>query len=130
MRRIVCAFALLVCASCGDGPTRPSAPPPLPRASIQMDGTPQWAFCAAGFCIFRAEVRNVGPGCGNTVRGVTRFYDASGAAIGAGHNWSLDAGAVIRPNEVVAYSVNTTQGVATATARYLTEPSWTDVRCP
>lgn len=94
-----------------------------------MDGTPQWAVCAAGFCIFRAEVRNVGPGCGRAVRGITRFYDGN-AAIGAGYNWSVEGSAIIRPNEVFAYTVNVPQSVASATTRYVTEPAWTDVRCP
>lgn len=129
MKRVVIAVVVALSFACGDDvPTRPT---PLPSANLQMDGTPQWVACVIGLCVFRAELRNMGQGCGTSVRGVTRFYDGGGAALGAAYNWSVNNDQIIRPNEVFTYQISgVPQSIAAATQRYLTEPAWTDVRCP
>lgn len=128
------AFVLLLllsAAACGDSPTKPSSPPPVPTARLQMEGGSQWQNCLLGSCSFRAEIRNTGAGCATGVRGVTRFYDQVDAPLGAAYNWGLGDGAIIRPGEVFAYSIFPVPlETAQKSKTYQTEPAWTNINCP
>lgn len=131
MRYALAVVLLLLTAACGDSPTAPSSPPALPSARLVMEGGSTWQNCLLGNCSFRAELRNTGPGCATGVRGVTRFYDATDAVLGAGLNWGLTDGTIVRPGEVFAYSIFPVSiDVANKAKTYVTEPAWTDVRCP
>jgi hypothetical protein len=80
-------------------------------------------------CSFQGELRNVGGGSATAVHGVTRFY-SDGRPMEGSFSWAIDTG-VVRPDELVSYRTATVPAaIVTATMGYLTEPVWTNVRCP
>jgi hypothetical protein len=131
----VLSFACLF-AACG-GSSTPTAPAPLPAASLQPEGSAAWGTCvavpplAAGRqgCHFIGGLRNTGLGCAGTVHGTVRFTDAGGQAIGAPYAWTLDAARVVQAGELVTYQTPDLVTQDPAIAQYVTVPVWTDVAC-
>ena len=131
MRYRLPLIALFLVAGCGgNSPAAPSAPPPIPSATIQSAGNSQWITCLTiiNTCTFQAEVRNAGPGCAANVRGVTRFYDAVDQVVGT-FNWTTGGG-TMRRDESFVYSIpGVPLNTAQRTTTYQTVPSWDNVRC-
>jgi hypothetical protein len=125
-------LALVACGGSNRSPTTPT-PPPIPPATLVLDGQAQWVDCfpTLGLCVFRDGLRNTGTGCAANVRGVTRFIYAQNQE-SAPFNWNVPASApILRPNEVVAYQIAAVPyAIASTTTAYRTESSWDDVRCP
>lgn len=116
-------------------PLTAPTPPPAPSALLVAEARSEWVACnwlipssmGGPQCALQGELRNRGSGCGVDVRGVTRFYNGQ-QQVGAAYSWSLPADQIVRPNESVVYQTGLVANFTTTTA-YVTEPSWTNVRC-
>jgi hypothetical protein len=130
MRRLILTLGLLGLAACGGGAAAPT-PPPLPPAAVVAVGPSQWVNClpVVQLCTFQAEIKNVGSGCASDVRGTTRFETTGGAVLGS-FNWTTGGG-VMRSNETFVYAIpNVPVNIWSIPTQFVTQPSWTDVRCP
>ena len=126
----VVLLAALTIGGCGNSPTAPAAPPPIPAANLVAEGgltllTPACMFT----CAFQGQLRNTGAGCANTIRGTTRFFNSAGTELAA-LGWSKAASFVVRPGELMSYNVAfVPRSVVDQASTFSTEASWTNVRC-
>lgn len=118
-------------AACGgsQSPVVASTPTPLPAANLVTSGAGTWLLCAVN-CVFQGDGRNLGSGCARDVRGVTRFYGASGEQLGSAFAWSLAATRTVRPNEAFVYLVTLVPtDINSRMRQYRSEVAWTNVAC-
>jgi hypothetical protein len=115
----------------GCGGNDPVAPTPIAPARVISEGGGFFSLCSSVICQFSAPIRNVGAGCATNVRGTTTFYNTAHQQIGPVVNWTLAVSQILRPNEAVSVpSTGVQSSNAQQTSTYITEPFWTDVRCP
>lgn len=125
---VPCVVLLLVAAACGGGGSSPT-PQPIPPAAVTAVGPSQWVNCLplVNLCTFQAEIKNVGSGCASDVRGTTRFENSGGTVLGS-FNWTGPA--LLRSNETFVYTIpNVPANIWSIPTQFVTQPSWTDVRC-
>jgi hypothetical protein len=97
----------LVLPSCGkDSPSAPERE--VPAAQLQSGVHQFFSNCTdpAG-CPWAGEVRNVGIGCANRVRGTVQMEGSSGPVVYS-FAWSLPPEQVIRPAETFLFTIHTT----------------------
>lgn len=145
---IVCAFIASACGS--SAPTTPTpqtvvqvvAPPPTPIPPATLTSTGQLSVpgCDALISLaasvglatanckqFTGLLQNTGSGCATNVRGTTViFTDAAGTNQISAGGWTY--GAIIRPNEQIAYSGGILS-IPTKQWYWRTTASWDNVRC-
>ena len=115
-----CAVAL---ATCIGSPTGPGA---LPAAQLSARGPLRPLSCALSTCTFQGEAINLGLGCANTARGITRFED--GGVEFARTPWNLRILRRVIPNEVFIYEVEGPRQLP-AGWTYRTEIFWNNIPC-
>lgn len=118
----ISVFALLLAVGCSDS-TEPIEP-----AELEVTIGGDW-LCGVFSCEFRAEGRNLGPGCAREVRGVVRFYSGQ-AQLGTAREWQLDPTRVLGGGEAFIYEVaDVSMDIAGASTGFTAEATWINVRC-
>jgi hypothetical protein len=111
----------------------------IPAANLQVVGEQgQWMACLSigvSFtllnCDFKGDLHNTGSGCATDVQGTTQFYDGHDQQLGNTYSWSLPAGTIVHPDELISYrSPNVPGDTVNASTRYYTKPTWNNTRCP
>jgi len=128
----VLMLIVLALAGCGESdPTETG----FPSANLVAEEGGAFSSCTSFIsipndCDFVGEGRNLGPGCADTIRGVTKFYDASGTQLGAAESWSFFTFIVVQPGEAFTYEIrNVRLEIVDAFASFTSEVSWANIRC-
>lgn len=149
MKRLVIVLAITAsaCSGSNNTPTTPTVqtpapPPPIslalllvpPDAAFDIPGCQAKIELAASVGLatqactsFTGTLVNSGPGCATNVHGTTTVFASNNAQVGLG---SFTYASTVKPGERIAYIGGAITIPTSAGWKYLSTPSWDNVRCP
>lgn len=136
---VVLMGLLAGCGGDSEPMTEPPPPAPPPEVEVVFDAEAEWVDCTnvgSQFdgCVFQGSGSNLGPDCAYGVNGLVRFFDESGAQIGAAKSWGADRSPVL-PGRSFIFMTSSLVGdkipisTVEATATYQLDPSWVAGAC-
>ncbi len=121
---VLLASTLVSLPSCGGGPTAP-----VPMAEVRGGLLRIFVECTnpAG-CDWPGQATNLGPGCARDVRGTITLEGSLGFSLT--FNWALQPTRVLRPNEMVDFTMYRTEFGTTVPANgSVSRTFWSNVPC-